>query len=141
MKQKTSSRFLLALTALIITTATLTNSFSQIVPKTWDGEAIASLEVPLAHAAASPIHVTADYYYRIPVRPLYKTYPVYHPSKEPPGYFKRLKRLEPQTVPFDSSKFKTKADWIKAGRLIFDEPTDFDISGTPEQYRDPSYYT
>jgi hypothetical protein len=144
-----SKTFIWALAALLITTATFKSTFGQndrsrptsIIPKTWDDQAIGSLEVPLADTIASPVHVSADYYYRIPVRPLYKTYPVYHPSEEPPGYFERLKTVEPELTPFDPSKFKTEADWIKAGELIFDEPIDFDIAGTTEQFRDPSYYT
>jgi hypothetical protein len=38
------------------------------IPKTWDDEAIASLEVPLAHS--SSVHISADYYYLMPVRPI-----------------------------------------------------------------------
>ncbi|MGH9846552.1 MAG: hypothetical protein ACREEM_48255, partial [Blastocatellia bacterium] len=34
------------------------------IPKTWDEEAIASLQVPLADASASPVQISADYYYR-----------------------------------------------------------------------------
>jgi hypothetical protein len=64
------------------------------IPKTWDDQAMATLELPLANAAASPVPVSAEYYYRIPVRPIYQTYPVYHPSKEPSGYFERLQGLE-----------------------------------------------
>ena len=41
-----------------------------VIPKTWDDEAVASLEVPLAEANASPVHIPADYYYRMPVRPI-----------------------------------------------------------------------
>jgi hypothetical protein len=111
------------------------------IPKVWEDEAIESLEVPLAHAAASPVHISADYYYRIPVRPLYKTYPVYHPGKEPAGYFDTLKTMAPEIDSFDTSKFRTQADWIKAGELIFDAPNDFDVSGTPQQFRDASFYS
>ena len=42
------------------------------VPKTWDDEAIATLEVPLANPVGSPKHVSPTYYYKIPVRPIYK---------------------------------------------------------------------
>jgi len=56
------------------------------IPKTWDDEAIATLEIPLADPVGSPRHVSADYYYRIPVAPIYKSYPVYAPGHEPPGY-------------------------------------------------------
>jgi hypothetical protein len=111
------------------------------IPKTWDDQAMATLEVPLADAAASPVPVSADYYYRIPVRPIYKAYPVYHPSKEPSGYFERLKMLEPEIVRLDSSTLRTETDWGRAGEIVFDTPTDYDISGSPAQFRDPSYYT
>src|SRR5262245_4659266 len=111
------------------------------IPKTWDDQAMATLEVPLADAAASPVPVSADYYYRIPVRPIFKTYPVYHPSKEPSGYLERLKTLEPETVRLDSSTIRTENDWIRAGEIVFDTPTDYDISGSPAQFRDASYYT
>ena len=54
------------------------------IPKTWSDEALASLEMPLAEASASPVHVSSDYYYRIPVRPIYKSYPVITPIKSLP---------------------------------------------------------
>ena len=110
------------------------------IPKTWDDQAMASLEVPLADASRSPVHVSADYYYRIPVRPIYKTYPVYHPDQEPSGYFERLKAAEPEVVSFDFSKLRTEDDWIRVGEVVFDTPTDYDISGSPTQFRDASYY-
>ncbi|HEY7818168.1 MAG TPA: hypothetical protein VIG29_08120, partial [Vicinamibacteria bacterium] len=40
------------------------------VPRTWDDDAVKELEVPLADPAASPRHVPASYYYRMPVRPI-----------------------------------------------------------------------
>jgi hypothetical protein len=44
-------------------------AFSPTIPKTWDDAAIAVLEVPLADARYSPKHVSAEYYYRVPVLP------------------------------------------------------------------------
>src|SRR5262245_21820731 len=61
------------------------------IPRTWDDQAVASLEVPLAVAAASPVQIPSSYYYDIPVRPIYKGHAVYHPSKEPRGYIEWLK--------------------------------------------------
>src|SRR5215471_3984263 len=75
------------------------------IPKTWDEQALRSMELPMPDPAASPNYVSADYYYRIPVRPVYKTYPVYFPEKEPPGYFEKLKKVEPEIL-FDASKLK-----------------------------------
>jgi hypothetical protein len=60
--------------------------FRPDVPKTWDDAALAKLEIPLAETAATAKHVSADYYYKMPVRPIYKTYPIYAPGHEPHGY-------------------------------------------------------
>ncbi|MEK6324220.1 MAG: di-heme oxidoredictase family protein [Acidobacteriota bacterium] len=98
------------------------------IPKTWvDGE-IAALEIPLSDPASSPKHISADYYYRIPVRPIYRSYPIYAPGKEPPGYLERLSKLEPQ-ITFDASKLRTEQEWIRAGEIVFDAPIQFVSSG------------
>ena len=65
------------------------------IPKTWIDSEIASLELPLADPAGSPKHVSARYYYRISVRPIYKQYPVYAPGREPAGYMEWLKKQDP----------------------------------------------
>ncbi|MBK9706135.1 MAG: hypothetical protein IPO77_03755 [Acidobacteria bacterium] len=49
---------------------------------------------------------------------IYKSYPIYAPGKEPPGYLEWLKKQEPQII-FDAGKLKTEADWIKAGEIVF----------------------
>ena len=66
-------------------------TFQPKVPRTWEDQAMAALEIPLANPIGSPKHVPADYYYRIPVRPIYKSYPVYAPGHEPSGYMDWLK--------------------------------------------------
>jgi len=113
------------------------------IPRTWDDQAMASLEVPLADPAGSPVHLSADYYYRIPVRPIYKSYPVYVPGKEPAGYEEWLKRQEPETVSetiFDASKLKTEADWIAAGEIVFDAPASYDIPVRAADVRNPQWH-
>ena len=70
-------------------------AFNPVVPKTWDDAAIAALEVPLADPIGSPKHVSSAYYYKIPVRQIYKQYPVYAPGREPAGYMEWLKKQEP----------------------------------------------
>jgi hypothetical protein len=96
-----------------------------VVPKMWDDVAMSTLEVPTADPVAAPTHVPASYYYRIPVRPIYKRYPIYAPGREPAGYMEWLKKQEP-VVLWDSGKrrpvLKTQADWTKAGEIVFDEP-------------------
>jgi hypothetical protein len=98
------------------------------IPKTWDDDAMATLELPLADPVGSPKHVPAKYYYRIPVRPIYKSYPVYAPGHEPPGYRESLKQQESQIIWDDKGQapsLKTETDWIKAGELVFDAPIAF----------------
>jgi hypothetical protein len=109
------------------------------IPRTWDDAELATLEVPLAHAAASPKHVTSEYYYKIPVRPVYRSYPVYHPDREPPGYLEGLKSREPE-IAFDPAKLKTKADWIRAGELVFEAPLAYDVLAKLDKLRDPEWY-
>jgi hypothetical protein len=95
------------------------------IPKTWDDEAMASLEVPLADSVGSPKHVSADYYYRIPVRAIYKSYPMYAPGREPSGYRDWLKQQQPEIIWDDRGRtppLKTQPDWIKAGEIVFLAP-------------------
>ena len=96
-------------------------TFRPEIPKTWDDEQVASFELPLANERVSVQHVTADYYYRIPVMPIYKSYPIYLPGKEPDGYWEKLRSLEPELV-WDVRELKTKADWIAAGEEVFRAP-------------------
>jgi hypothetical protein len=97
--------------------------FHPEIPKTWDDAAIPTLEIPLGNPTGSPKHVSSDYYYKIPVRPIYKTYPVYAPGHEPPGYMDWLKQQEPQVIWDNASHrppLQKEADWIKAGEIVFD---------------------
>jgi hypothetical protein len=97
--------------------------FHPEIPKTWDDAAIATLEIPLADPTGSPKHVSSEYYYKIPVRPIYKSYPIYAPGHEPPGYMDWLKQQDPQVIWGDVSHrppLHKEADWIAAGEIVFD---------------------
>ena len=97
--------------------------FHPEIPKTWDDAAMANLEIPLADPIGSPKHVSANYYYKIPVRPIYKEYLIYAPGREPPGYIDRLKRQEPVILWDDHGHhppLNTREDWIRAGELVFE---------------------
>ena len=103
------------------------SGFHPTIPRTWDDEQIASLELPLANPVGSPKHVSADYYYRIPVRPIYKQYRRLSARRRPAGYFEWLRQQEPEMIwgeDKDGQKhappLKTEADWIKAGEIVFD---------------------
>jgi hypothetical protein len=93
------------------------------IPKVWDDDEMRNVELPLA--AHIPVHhMPSDYYYRIPVRPNLKTYPIYVPGKEPKGYWEWLQQQEPAPA-FDVASLKTEKDWINAGELVFEAPKDF----------------
>src|SRR5262245_31235188 len=96
---------------------------ARAIPKTWDDIEIARHEIPLADPVGSPKHVSKDYYYKIPVRPIYKGYPVYAPGREPAGYLDWLRQQEPIIVWDDEGHappLKTEANWIRAGEVVFD---------------------
>jgi hypothetical protein len=95
--------------------------YQPTIPKVWEDEAMKDLELPLARAEYSPKHIPASFYYKIPVRPIYKSYAVYHPDREPKGYIEWLRSREPE-IDWDSTKLKTKEDWIRAGETVFDAP-------------------
>ena len=111
------------------------------VPVTWEDREMAEFEVPLARPEYSPKHVGSDYYYRLPVRPVYKSYPIYHPDREPAGYLEELRIKEPE-VAFDEAKVnRTEEEWIQAGSLVFDAPLDYDPPFISfEDARDRSWY-
>jgi hypothetical protein len=100
--------------------------FTPNLPKMRDDAALATLEIPLANPIGSPKHVSADYYYRLPIRPIYKSYPVYAPGREPSDYIDWLKRQDPVII-WDaaghSPTLQTEADCIKAGESVFDSDT------------------
>ena len=113
-----------------------------VIPRTWDDAAVATHEVPLADPAASPKHVSSDYYYRIPVRAIYKGYPVYAPGREPAGYLDWLKQQEPVIVWDDKGNappLQSDADWIRAGEIVFDAPTGGRANIALEDVRNPNW--
>ena len=99
-----------------------------VIPKTWDTQAIESFQMRLADRKVATKLISSSYYYSIPVRPIYKSYDVYRPDREPRGYLEQLKRKAPQVI-FDSSKLKSEADWTKAGEMVFDAPIAFVSDG------------
>jgi hypothetical protein len=94
------------------------------IPRTWTDAAVAALEVPLAKPKHSPIHISEKVYYQIPSRTIFRSYPVYHPAREPAGYTEWLKQQEPQ-IAFDAAKLRTQTEWIKAGEVVFNAPVSY----------------
>ena len=85
-----------------------------VTPATWDDKLMDRVEIPLAKPVGSPKHVSADYYYRIPVRPVYRQYPVYAPGREPAGYLEELKRKEPVII-WDGAAQRLRSKPIRIG--------------------------
>jgi mono/diheme cytochrome c family protein len=109
------------------------------IPRTWADSAIATFEVPLATPDYSPQHVSEEYYYALPERVIWKTYPIYHPDREPPGYRDSLALVEPEVV-FDASALVSDQDWIEAGALVFRAPIAYDGAVRPRDVVDPTWY-
>jgi hypothetical protein len=119
--------------------------FHVSVPRVWDDQSIATVELPLANPVGSPKHISSDYYYKIPVRPIYKSYPVYAPGHEPAGYIEWLRGQEPEIVWDDAGHkpaLKTEADWIRAGVMVFDTPIYYSTHRVValDDVRNPSWY-
>lgn len=123
-------------------------AFTPAIPQTWDAEALATLEVPLADPKFSARHVPTDYYHRIPVRPIYRSYSIYYPGKEPrKDYLAWLKEQEPEVIWGEGKTppLATEEDWIKAGEMVFDAAigTDQEVIGnviTLANVQDRSWY-
>jgi hypothetical protein len=98
--------------------------FHPDIPRAWDDKAVHGLEVPLAQRDRSPLYMSAEQYYKLKVRPIYRSYPVYAKGREPAGYLESLKQKDPEII-FDPSRLHTKEDWIAAGKLVFESDTLF----------------
>src|SRR5882672_3569510 len=88
-------------------------------PKIWDAKELATWATPIAGVNATPHFYSEEEYYAAPVDNL-RTYPVYHPDREPKGYQAWLKQQGAQPL-VEPEKIKTAQDWISAGRRVFDE--------------------
>ena len=89
-----------------------------VVPRLWTDEALADWATPIAGLGVSPTFLSEEQYYALPVDDL-RSYPVYHPKLEPPGYREALVALGPRPL-IEPEKLHTRADWIEAGRAVFE---------------------
>jgi hypothetical protein len=91
----------------------------QSVPRAWDSQALKDWATPLAAARTSPHYFSEEEYYRAPVDN-YRTYPVYDPDHEPPGYWEELKRKKPEPL-ISLGSIRPTFDWVAAGKRVWDE--------------------
>jgi mono/diheme cytochrome c family protein len=87
------------------------------IPRVWDEAALADWATPLAGLNAPPTHISAAEYYALPEENL-RSYPVYMPGREPPGYWNEITSLGPQPL-IEPDKLATQADWVAAGERVF----------------------
>lgn len=97
--------------------------FRPQIPRTWDEDAMRTLEVPLATPGVSPVHISAGVYYAIPEFTVYKTYPMRDPGgRGDEQYLAWLREQDPEVIAADPAKLTTKADWIRVGQAVFKWP-------------------
>jgi hypothetical protein len=100
-----------------LTSGNAVASPDKAIPHSWYDADLAGYRLPLATLGKPPAMIREADYYRLPETNL-KTYPVYAPDAEPPGYLDRLKTLDPAPL-VDVSTLKNESDWIAAGREVF----------------------
>jgi len=114
-------------------------AYRPTIPKVWVESELDQFDVPVSAPAYSQKPVSPEYYYRIPVAPIYRSYPVYAPGRGPAGYIEKLKRLRPQFA-FQPDRLRTKEDWIRAGEIVFDAPTSYGSEVNMEEVANPEWY-
>ena len=133
---------LLRLVLLIACSAALVAQPPAAVPRIWDDAALADWATPVAGLNVRPAHYSGAEYYSVPGENV-RTYPIYPPDKEPPGYWDELKKKKPEPL-VDVSKIRSAADWIAAGERAFRELDNFwsrtDDPALIAQARDPQSF-
>jgi hypothetical protein len=117
-------KFLVCCFPLLFLSHSEAQEFHPEIPRAWDGKAAAGFQVPLAQRDRSPRYMSTEEYYKLKVRPIYRSYPMYVKGREPAGYFDWLKQQEPEII-FDAAKLRTKEDWIAAGKIVFEAQIQF----------------
>jgi len=95
-------------------------------PRVWEDDAIASTQLPLADPRVRVTHLSAADYYRLPVRPIYESYPIYEPGREPAGYLEDLRMRAPRLVDSSSSELASEEAWQRFGSSVFEAPLGYD---------------
>ena len=88
-------------------------------PRTWDSQALKDWATPLAATNIRPGHFSEAEYYRAPLDN-YRTYPVYLPEREPPGYWESLRNKKPEPL-VDLAGIGPAFNWVAAGKRVWEE--------------------
>src|SRR5262252_6146223 len=106
-------------TALLLATTLSAQEGRITVPKIWDDKALEDWATPIAALGVRSSQFSAAEYYAVPGENL-RTYPVYRPDREPPGYWEWLQKQKPQPL-VDAANLRTREDWQNAGEQAFRE--------------------
>jgi hypothetical protein len=109
--------------------------FQPVIPRSWDQAELEAWTIP-PRTGVYTVHLSSSFVYSIPPYPIYKTYPLYHPAKEPPRYMDWLSKQDPEIV-FDAAKLLTESDWIAAGKLVFEGPVGYESA---DRFRNPEWF-
>jgi mono/diheme cytochrome c family protein len=107
----------LAFTALLLSGCLAAQS-QTVVPRAWNSQALSDWATPLAHDGLREGFFSEKEYYESPVDN-YRTYPVYDPDREPPGYWESLKRKKPEPI-LDIDHIGPSFSWVAAGRILWE---------------------
>ena len=109
---------LLALTPASLPAATASHP-GLSAPKIWDEKELAGWALPIAGLNVTPSFYSEAEYYAAPLIE-YRTYPVYHPDREPAGYREWLQQQDAKPL-VEPGEIKADADWERVGLRVFDE--------------------
>ena len=90
-----------------------------VPPRTWESHALSDWATPLAAINIPPGYYSEAEYYRAPLDN-YRSYPVYHPDREPAGYWEALKHKEPEPL-IELDKTGPNFNWIAFGKRVWEE--------------------
>lgn len=91
-----------------------------VIPKAYTDHDLRDWATPLPALGLRPGFFSEAEFERIPAPRLYRSYPVYHPDREPTGYWEWLQKQPPKPL-LEPDTLHTERDWIEAGRIVFRE--------------------
>jgi mono/diheme cytochrome c family protein len=112
---------MLALVGVSAQTGTSTSLSSSTIqaPRFWNDRELADWATPVAGLNVRPGHFSEREYYAASSAEWVRTFPVYLPGREPAGYWQILTERKPE--PLITPGARTLADWVVAGKRVFEE--------------------
>src|SRR6476660_5883773 len=86
-------------------------------PRIWSDEALRDWPNVVTGVNARPRLYSEAEYYAAPLDNL-RSYPVYHPDREPPGYLESLRKRGSEPL-IEIGKARARQEWIDAGSRVW----------------------